>query len=41
MGIRLFQIEYTDGQNGVYFAGQWLKGRVVIDFDKPTKANSK
>ena len=41
MGIRSLRIEFTDGQNGVYVARQRLKGRVVIDFDKATKANSK
>ena len=41
MGLKAFRIELTDGQNGAYTAGQKLRGRLILNFDQPTKVNSK
>ena len=41
MGLKTFRIELTDGQNGEYTAGQKLRGRLILNFDQPTEANSK
>ena len=37
MGVKLFDI-VLQNQLGVFAAGDWVQGQVVLDLDEPTKA---
>ena len=41
MGINTFEVKLMDGKNGMYTAGQWIKGKVLVNFKQQTKVKCK